>query len=192
MVVMAPSDENELCRMLVTALSHSGPIALRYPRGAAVGKTIERPIMPLPVGTGEVLEKGNDLLILAVGRPVNDALSARIELLKQNIAATVVNCRFVKPLDADLIVSLVEKIPHIITVEENVLHGGFGAAVIECLCDKGLTGFSIKRIGVPDTFVEHGAQSFLRAKYGLDATGIVKAAHELLSGIYDVKTSNTA
>jgi 1-deoxy-D-xylulose-5-phosphate synthase len=104
---------------------------------------------------------------------------ARTILLEDGIKATVVNCRYVKPLDADLIVSLSRDIPRIVTVEENVLDGGFGSAVLECLCDNGIAGFDIKRIGVKDTFVEHGSQHILRAEYGLDKTAIVNASKEL-------------
>ena len=104
-----------------------------------------------------------------------------MKLLDKNIATTVVNCRFVKPLDIDLIVSLAEKIPNIITVEENVLQGGFGSAVLECLIDNGLSGLSVKRIGVPDTFIEHGPPDLLRSKYGLDSENIVNTACKLLS-----------
>jgi len=101
-------------------------------------------------------------------------------LAKENIFATVINCRFVKPLDAELIVSYAQKIPRIVTVEENVLQGGFGSAVLECLTDHGISGFKIQRIGIPDIFVEHGPQKFLRAKYGLDAAGIAEAVRQIL------------
>jgi len=186
-MVMAPKDENELCRMLVTALAHPGPSAFRYPRGTATGVKIEEPVTPVPVGKGEILEKGDDILILAIGRPVGDALAAYSILMAQGISATVVNCRFVKPLDVELIVSLAEKIPRIITVEENVRQGGFGSAVLECLCDEGLTGFCLKRIGIPDTFVEHGPQDLLRSKYGLDTSGIVNTATNLLNSCQNRK-----
>jgi len=186
-MVMAPKDENELCRMLVTALAHPGPSAFRYPRGTATGVKIEEPVTPVPVGKGEILEKGDDILILAIGRPVGDALAAYSILMAQGISATVVNCRFVKPLDVELIVSLAEKIPRIITVEENVRQGGFGSAVLECLCDEGLTGFCLKRIGIPDTFVEHGPQNLLRSKYGLDTSGIVNTATNLLNSCQNRK-----
>lgn len=180
MVVMAPKDENELCRMIVTALAHDGPIAIRYPRGTGTGVKIKRKIHPILIGKGEILNNGKDILILAIGSSVYEALSAQSMLMEQDIAATVVNCRFVKPLDADLITSLAKKIPRIITVEENVCQGGFGSAILECLGDKGVTNFSIKRIGIPDTFVEHGPQDFLRSKYGIDAPAIVNAAKELM------------
>ncbi len=180
MVVMAPKDENELCRMIVTALAHDGPIAIRYPRGTGTGVKIKRKIHPILIGKGEILNNGKDILILAIGSSVYEALSAQSMLMEQDIAATVVNCRFVKPLDADLITSLAKKIPRIITVEENVCQGGFGSAILECLGDKGITNFSVKRIGIPDTFVEHGPQDFLRSKYGIDAPAIVNAAKELM------------
>ncbi len=181
MTVMAPKDENELRRMLITALSHKGPIAIRYPRGkVTVSKTKEKNAL-ISIGKGEILNKGDDIIIFCIGRSVCEALSAHSELLKLGISATIVNCRFVKPLDTDLICSLVRKIPRIITVEENVLQGGFGSAILECLNDNNITSFSLKRIGIVDTFVEHGSQNLLRAKYGIDAQGIVNTAKELMA-----------
>ena len=182
MVVMAPKDENELSRMIKTALAHNGPIALRFPRGKGTGCKIEENSSPVPLGKGEVLTRGDDVLILAIGRTVNDALAAEKELKNNhNLAATVVNCRFVKPMDSDLICALSKKIPHIITIEEHVLHGGFGSAVLECLAESGITGCCIKRIGIPDKFVEHGAQDILRSKYGIDAHAIVQTAQSMLN-----------
>ena len=179
MVVMAPKDENELARMLTTSLAHKGPIAIRYPRGAVKGVKIENRDIPISMGKGEVLQKGDDILILAIGRSVSEALTACVTLAEKGISATVVNCRFVKPLDADLIGALAREIPRIITVEENVRQGGFGSAVLECLCDQGITGFRLQCIGIPDTFVEHGSQKILRSKYGIDASSIVNAAKRL-------------
>ena len=180
MVVMAPKDENELVRMLATALAHKGPIAVRYPRGTVAGVKMENQDVPIPIGKGEVLKKGGDVLILAIGTSVSEALSAHSTLMEQGISATVVNCRFVKPIDSDLIVSLAREIPRIITVEENVRQGGFGSAVLECLSEQRITGFLLECIGIPDTFVEHGSQSLLRTKYGIDAPAIVNAAKRLL------------
>jgi len=179
MVVMAPKDENELARMLATSFAHKGPIAVRYPRGDVEGVKIEKRDIPVPIGKGEVLQKGDDILILAIGRSVSEALTACVTLAEKGISATVVNCRFVKPLDADLIGALAREIPRIITVEENVRQGGFGSAVLECLCDQGITGFRLQCIGIPDTFVEHGSQKILRSKYGIDALSIVNAAKRL-------------
>jgi len=181
MVVMAPKDENELGHMLKTAIDHKGPIAIRYPRGTAIGVDIEEKLQNLPIGKAEILQNGDDILILAIGRLVGEALTAHFRLMERGIFATVVNCRFIKPLDTELISSLAGKIPHIITVEENVRQGGFGSAVLECLCEAGITGFRIERVGIKDTFVEHGPQNFLRSKYGVDASAIVNAAVKLFN-----------
>ena len=181
MVVMAPGDENELQQMLVTALYHNGPIAFRYPRGSATGVELSQKATPLPMGKGEIVAKGEDVLILAIGKSLVDAREAHKALNEEGIAATVVNCRFVKPLDVDLICTLAKQIPRVITVEENVLQGGFGSAVLESLNEKGVTGIQVERIGIPDTFIEHGPQHKLRSLYGIDAAAIVKAATRLMN-----------
>jgi 1-deoxy-D-xylulose-5-phosphate synthase len=180
MVVMAPKDENELRQMLATAIHHDGPIAFRYSRGKATGVPLDKTIALLSIGKGEVLKDGDDILILAIGRSVGDALEAHELLLNQGISATVVNCRFVKPLDSDLIFALSQKIPRIITVEENVRQGGFGSAVLEALNDHGNHHFRLERIGIPDRFIEHGPQKLLRSLYGIDAPAIVSAAERLM------------
>ena len=179
MVVMAPKDENELCAMLATAVSHNGPIAMRYPRGAGWGVDVDLDSPMIAIGKAEVLGDGGDILILAIGRPVGEAALAREILEKEGISVTLVNARFVKPLDSELICSLAAKIPRIVTVEENVLQGGFGSAVLECLNDTGVTGFRITRLGIPDTFVEHGSQSLLRSKYGIDTPAIADACRRM-------------
>ena len=182
MVVMAPSDENELRRMLRTAIDHDGPIALRYPRGAATGCDLEDPIQPLALGQAAIRrETGQDVLILSIGRPLAEALVAAERLEADGIGATVVDARFVKPLDSGLILRLAQRIPRIVTVEEHVCQGGFGSAVLECLADAGLTGWRLKRLGVADTFVEHGPQRILRARHGLDAAAIFDTARLLLA-----------
>jgi len=180
MVVMAPKDENELRHMLKTAISHDGPIAVRYPRGTGVGASLTSTLSTLPIGKGEVLKQGDDLLILAVGSGVNEALAAHTQLKADNIEATVVNCRFIKPLDTELIGNLARRIQKVITVEENVLHGGFGSAVLECLNNQDIVNVRVKRIGIADIFVEHGPQRKLRSVYGVDAAAIVNAAKDLL------------
>ncbi|MFH1152644.1 MAG: 1-deoxy-D-xylulose-5-phosphate synthase [Pseudomonadota bacterium] len=180
MVVMAPKDENELARMLRTAISHSGPIALRYPRGKGVGVPIEKDSKPLAIGKGEVIQEGDDILILAVGRMVQEAIDASQTLKENGITAAVVNARFVKPLDAALILEMADRTRAIITVEEHVLDGGFGSAVLELLADSGRGHLRIKRIGIKDTFVEHGSQDILRKAYNIDAAAIVDAAMELV------------
>jgi 1-deoxy-D-xylulose-5-phosphate synthase len=180
MVVMAPKDEDELRHMLFTAVTHDGPIAVRYPRGAAIGVDISTKFNKLPIGKGEVLRHGNDIVIFAVGSAVNESLKAQSLLNEKEIETTVVNCRFIKPLDIDLIADQAKQAKHIITVEENVLQGGFGSAVLECLNEAGLTGFKLKRIGIADTFVEHGSQKALRAKYGVDASAIAAVAEQMI------------
>ncbi|MEA1967643.1 MAG: 1-deoxy-D-xylulose-5-phosphate synthase [Thermodesulfobacteriota bacterium] len=179
MTVMAPKDENELAGMLKTAVHHNGPIALRYPRGKGAGVEVEEDIKSLTIGKGELLLNGEDILIIAVGRVVQEALKAVDELKETGISAAVVNARFVKPLDSDLILEMAEKIGSIITVEEHVLDGGFGSAVLELLADKGKFNYRIKRIGIADKFVEHGPQDILRKEYQVDSSAIAAAAREI-------------
>jgi 1-deoxy-D-xylulose-5-phosphate synthase len=182
MVVMAPKDENELRHMLATAIAHKGPIALRYPRGRGIGVDLDKTFTILPIGRGEILSHGDDLLILAVGGAVSEAAcAARVLAEKHGIQTTVVNARFIKPLDRELILSLSSRIGHVITVEENTLPGGFGSAVLELLADHQIQGTAVKRLGIDDHFVEHGPQNTLRAKYQLDAAAIVEAALALVS-----------
>ena len=180
MVVMAPKDENELRRMMVTALSHRGPIALRYPRGTCTGCTLDPDPDPIPIGKAEIVCEGDDLLILAAGRCVSDAMEAKEAMRSEGISATIVNSRFVKPLDADLILNLVQRIPRVITVEEHVLSGGFGSAVLELFADSGISGVPVKRIGIGDVFVEHGSQSILRSRHGVDRVAIEDAARAII------------
>ena len=181
MVIMAPKDENEFRHMLYTAINHNGPIAIRYPRGAALGVEMKNNLQSIPLGQAEVLTDGTDILILAVGRPVREALQAYTQLLGNGISATIVNCRFIKPLDIERISELAETIPRIITVEENVLQGGFGSAVLEALNDIGVGNFYLQRLGIDNTFVEHGAPQLLRSKYGIDSTAIVETAKHMMN-----------
>ena len=180
MVVMAPMDENELRNMLMTALEHPGPIAFRYPRGHGTGVSMDGDMHTLAIGKAEVLTTGADVLILAVGVTVTAALEAGKKLQDQSISATVVNSRFIKPLDAELIAQLAMEIPFVVTVEENVLQGGFGSAVLECLSDAHITPNQVLRLGISDTFVQHGSQRVLRSKHGLDAAAIVKAVRDMI------------
>jgi 1-deoxy-D-xylulose-5-phosphate synthase len=183
LVVMAPRDENELRRMMLTALQHDGPIAFRYPRGTAVGCPPLAAPTPIRIGRAKVLAEGQDLVLMAVGATVMQALAARGLLADQGIQATVVDCRFVKPLDASLAVDLARRIPRVLTIEENVRQGGFGSAVLEAFNDAGLTSVAVERIGLPDAFVEHGPQALLRSLYGLDAAGIAGSALRFLQRI---------
>ncbi len=182
MVVMAPKDENELRHMLNTAVNHPGPIAFRYPRGSGVGVPIEEEMQMLPIGKAEVLSTGIDAVILTIGATVVVAVEAAKQLEDQGISVTVVNSRFLKPLDDALITRLATEIPYVMTVEENVLQGGFGSAVLECLADAGITTKRFVRLGISDTFVEHGSQKILRTKYGLDTASIVKSIKNMVRG----------
>jgi 1-deoxy-D-xylulose-5-phosphate synthase len=181
MVVMAPKDENELRRMMVTALEHQGPIAIRYPRGTAEGVDLDPQPRAIPVGRAEVVAEGDDVLILAIGHMVPRCLVAHRMLEKEGIGTTVVNCRFVKPLDSELIVRLANNIPHVLTVEENTLQGGFGSAVLELIADRRIGPVTFHRLGIPDQFIEHGAVSVLRKKYGLDADGIAAKVRQMVA-----------
>jgi len=184
MVVMSPKDENELRRMLLTALHHQGPIALRYPRGSGTGVALEQPLEPIEIGTAEVLCEGrttDDILIIAIGSSVEEAVRAGRTLKKMHaVSAAVINARFVKPLDIELLARYAAHIPNILTVEENTREGGFGSAVLEALTDSGISGFKLQRLGIRDVFVEHGPQQLLRRIHGVDEKAIVDAALHLL------------
>lgn len=178
-VCMAPKDEAELRDMLATALTHPGPVALRYPRGAGQGVPCDAAPTPLPIGVAERLREGNDLTIIAIGHPVAAALLAAETVSSLGISCGVINARFVKPLDNQMILSAAAHGP-IITVEENVLQGGFGSAVLELLHDQGMTRHPVKRLGIADRFIEQGPQDQLRHDVGIDNDGIVQAIQSLV------------
>ncbi|MBM4283936.1 MAG: 1-deoxy-D-xylulose-5-phosphate synthase [Deltaproteobacteria bacterium] len=180
LVLVAPKDEDELRHMLYTAVEHPGPIALRYPRGRGVGVPLAPTLQKIPVGQGELLREGDDLLIVALGASVHFSLEAAAELEKGGHRVAVVNARFVKPLDESLILTWAARCGRLLTVEENVAMGGFGSAVLELMADRGLSGIPVRRLAAPDSFMEHGSQEILRQKYGLDAPGILKVSLELL------------
>ena len=180
MTIMAPKDENELARMLFTAVNHDGPVALRYPRGLGTGVKIEENPKPLEIGKAQVIEEdGDDLLIIAIGKSVCEAVNAANILKDKGINTTIINARFVKPLDTELLIKYTLKIKKIITVEEHVLDGGFGSAVLEMMIDNGVTGFCLKRIGIKNRFVEHGPQDILKNAYEIDSQAVVKSALKL-------------
>jgi 1-deoxy-D-xylulose-5-phosphate synthase len=167
LVVMAPKDEAEFQRMLVTGVTHPGPIAVRYPRGSGVGAPLlEAGWEALPIGKGEVLRTGDDLLLVGYGTMVAPAMQAAEILSEHGIEATVVNARFVKPLDTELIVPLAQKIGRVVTIEEGCLMGGFGSAVLEALGDAGVA-VPVTRFGVPDILVEHATPSESMQSLGL-------------------------
>ncbi len=178
--LMAPRDEAELVRMLSAAVEAKRPAAIRYPRGNGPGVPIPREPAPLPWGTGELLAEGRDLLILALGASVLPALAAAEELRGQGIAAAVVDARFVKPMDEALIVPLAARIGRVLTVEENVLAGGFGSAVLELLEAHEVRPPAFRRLGIQDTFVEHGTPEQLRVLHGLSPGAIAAEGARLV------------
>ncbi len=180
LVVMAPKDGFELKCMIKTAVSHNGPCAIRYPRGSVADNLEADEPGNIPIGKGEVLREGENILILAIGNMVEPAYAASELLSEAGINACVINARFVKPLDMDLISRLAGGIKYILTVEENAVSGGFGSAVMEELVKTGINGLKFRILGLPDRFIEQGPQNLLRKNLGLDAEGIAKEALDLI------------
>ena len=179
LVVMAPADENELQHMLHTALAHHGPVVLRYPRGNGEGVALEPDFHRLEIGRGTVLREGTDVLLLPIGNRVGPALAAAARLEVQGIDAAVINPRFLKPLDSDLIADWAARTGRVVTVEDNCVQGGFGSAVLEALNERGLH-LPVRRLGYEDRFIEHGPQAVLWRAAGIDADGIARSVLDLL------------
>jgi 1-deoxy-D-xylulose-5-phosphate synthase len=178
-IVMAPKDEGEMRDMLFTMVEHKGPAAMRYPRGNGVGVAIDQEPRQLEIGKGEILRDGGEIAIIAYGSMVHPSLIAAENLAKEQIETTVVNARFVKPLDAPLLLALARTKRLIVTVEEHYLAGGFGSAVLELLEENGLQDkVRFVRMGVPDRLITHGDAKLLLAKYGLDSDGIYNRVKE--------------
>ena len=173
LVFMSPKDGAELKQMLEFAIKYQGPSAIRYPRGKVPDNLITD--SEVTMGSGEILREGTDIALIATGSCVIPALKAAIKLERDGIKAAVVNARFIKPLDKELILTIASRISKIVTVEEGCLQGGFGSSILECLNDSGIA-VKVRRLGIPDRFVEQGAPDRLRAKYGLDDEGIYLAS----------------
>lgn len=183
MTIMAPKDENELRHMLKTALSFNGPISVRYPRGSGVGVDITEPMQELPIGKAEVLREGKELCFWAIGSMVQSAVQAADKLKEQGIDAGVVNMRFAKPLDKELLIEHAKRYGKIVTLEEGVLAGGVGSEVLEILDDAGLLQqCAVLRLGIPDEFVTHGDKKLLFRDLGLDTDAIVQKAAAFVKG----------
>ena len=178
MVVTAPKDDEELRNLLYSATKYGLPTSVRYPRGAASGDGLRGPFEKIPLGKAELLKKGADMTIIALGTMVGEALKAAMKLEGAGINAGVLNARFVKPMDEEAILAEAVRTGRILTIEEGSLQGGFGSAVLEVLESRGVHAV-VKRLGIPDSFVEHGTQAELLAELGLDSDGIEKAAIEL-------------
>lgn len=181
MVIMAPKDENELQHMLKTGLQYEGPASVRYPRGVSMGVPMDRELKALPVGKAELLRDGTDVAIIAIGVSVWPAVNAAEQLNQEGLSTAVINARFVKPLDEELIVSVAKRVRYVITVEEGCKMGGFGSAVLEALSDAGVTGVRTKILGLPDWYIEQGPQDLLRERYGLTTDGIYRGVKELVT-----------
>jgi 1-deoxy-D-xylulose-5-phosphate synthase len=181
MTIMAPKDENELRHMMKTAFAiEGGPIAIRYPRGAGVGVPMDEPMHVLPVGRAETLREGDDVAILAAGTMVLPAERAGDLLAAEGVNATVVNMRFVKPLDEELVLDVARRCGAIVTAEENVAPGGFGAAVLELLARHDIT-IPVKTLAIPDRIFEQASQGRLREMAGLTPGNIAATAHSVIS-----------
>jgi 1-deoxy-D-xylulose-5-phosphate synthase len=188
MVIMAPKNENELRHMLKTAVEYDvGPVAMRYPRGAGVGCDVSEPLHALPIGRSEVLRRGERVALVGVGSMVYPAIGAADLLMNDGVEATVINARFVKPLDETLLLDLADTHDVVITIEENVIHGGFGSAVLELFAAHDRT-VAVRTLGVPDLFLEQASQSRLREIAGLSAKQVCAAAMEALAIPGSVKT----
>ncbi len=174
-VVMAPKDEAELQRMVVTGINYTeGPIAMRYPRGNGIGVPLmEEGWEPLEIGKGEILRSGDDILLIGYGTMVHPALQVAEILSEHGIEATVINARFVKPLDTELILPLAKRIGKVVTFEEGCLMGGFGSAVLEALQDNNIL-VPVKRFGVPDILVDHAKPDESKADLGLTSSQMVE------------------
>ncbi|UCD09636.1 MAG: 1-deoxy-D-xylulose-5-phosphate synthase [Dehalococcoidales bacterium] len=181
LIISAPKDENELRHLLYTAIKCGKPMAVRYPRGTGLGVSTDDDLHIIPVGKAEVLREGSDIAVIAIGVTVQAAMNAAESLSEQGIEATVINSRFAKPLDSELILELAGRIKRIITVEENTVKGGFGNCILDLLQKENVCDVQVKCLGVPDKFVEQGTQEIIRNKYGLDAAGIEAAVLNMVS-----------
>jgi len=181
MVVSAPMDEIELRNLMFTAQleKNSFPFSIRYPRGRGVFTDWKKPFVELEIGKARQISEGNDLAILSIGHPGTDVASVVRKLAKENILISHYDMRFVAPIDTDLLHSVFKKFHYIITVEDGVLKGGFGSSVIEFMSDKGYNS-EVRRLGIPDYFVEHGTQEELYRECGYDAEGIELAIREII------------
>ncbi|HBG92580.1 MAG: 1-deoxy-D-xylulose-5-phosphate synthase [Nitrospirae bacterium RIFOXYB2_FULL_43_5] len=188
LTVMAPKNDLELKAMLELALKHNGPSAIRYPRGKVSRKSeVGSQKSEVEIGMAEVLKEGSDAALIAIGNVVHPALAAAERLEKDGIKASVINARFIKPLDKKLFLKIASKTKRIITVEENMIAGGFGSAVLEYLNSMDIPDIKIKLLGIPDEFVEQGSQAILRKKYGIDEEGIYQACKAFLSTLTAVR-----
>jgi 1-deoxy-D-xylulose-5-phosphate synthase len=183
-VMMAPADATEVEPMLEFALQHSSPTSIRYPKTSALN--FDRPKQPIELGKAEVIRQGRDGTILAVGAMVQQALSAADQLAAEGIEVQVVNARFLKPLDLNLLANVFKSSKFVISLEEGALAGGYGSAVLEAACEHGWDTRIFRTIGIPDRFIEHGDRNELLASVGLDAPSIASTCRKLLDRFHEL------
>ena len=181
LVVMVPKDENELRDMLFTALQHDGPIALRYPRGESMGLPLKNTFDTVPIGKSEIILEGKDLCFLSVGDGVDLAMRVAGRLAMNGISAGVINARFVKPIDRQMVEMVGKKYPRIFTLENNAVIGGFGSAVGEILSETEGLNITFRRLGIPDRFVPHGSVPELMKEIELDVDSLVRRVEATLA-----------
>jgi 1-deoxy-D-xylulose-5-phosphate synthase len=182
LVVMAPGDHNDIAPMFEFALGQGSPVSLRYPRGSL--ETIEREVQPVELGQAEILEWETDGMLLACGAMVGTCLRAAERLnSRYGLRVGVVNARFVKPIDRDLVCKAIEECGFVLTVEEGCLMGGFGSAVLEAANEAGLPTTTVRRLGVPDRYILHAERDEQLAEVGLDVEGITQAALALARAV---------
>lgn len=181
MKILMPKDENELQHMIYTAYKNDdGPMAVRYPRGNGYGVTMDEDLQAVPVGKWNIEQEGSDVTILTFGTMLPIAKSAAEQLQKTGVSARVVNANSVKPLDEELLVKLGEENRPILTLEEAALQGGFGSAVLEFLHDRGIASMQVKRMGIPDRYIEHGSVDLIYEELGLTATEVANTVKEIV------------
>jgi 1-deoxy-D-xylulose-5-phosphate synthase len=184
MLIMAPSDENECRQMLYTGFQHQGPAAVRYPRGTGPGTAVETDMQVLPIGKADVLKRGSGVAILAFGSSLEPSTE-----VASRIGASLVNMRFVKPLDADVIIEMAQKHSLLVTVEENAVTGGAGSGINELLAAAGIT-VNILNIGIPDRYIDHGSRGDCLAMAGLDTEGILEQVNNRLKAISTTRSAS--
>ncbi len=189
LVVMAPGDQRDLAAMIDFAARHDSPTAIRYPK--ANSEVVDRQITPIELGRSEVLDWGQDGMLIACGALLPNCVKAAEQLRAEGLDVGVINARFVKPLDTETILRAIESSPWVIAVEENALAGGFGSAVLEAAADAGLPARHVRRLGIPDRFIEHGERGELLADLGLDVAGIVNAARSAAAASRDAPSALT-
>jgi len=189
MVVMAPKDENELRHMLKTAIYHKGPAALRYPRGSGLGVPLDEEMKELEIGKGEVIKDGSDIAILAYGHTVDGAMMVSNMFEKEGVSVAVINARFAKPVDKDLIVEYAKSTRCLITIEEHSLKGGFGSAVLEALQEEQVCSVPVKCIGLGDIVLEHGAPGKQRKDLKLDPEGMFETIMTFYGSVAEMAAS---